>query len=174
MKIDCCNLPNFFECLFYFLSGVFFLFLHREILGEWGVFQQEILQCCSTKTRVRGAIVFFYVFLFFRAYISWWNNERELYNGKWKKNRSYQREETRRKGCEIHIKKYIDEYSTMWPKFFDVKSHLYFFLFLFFSLQQFNEILFFYHFWSNFSIVQTCAAKKFKCDFKKVLATLCC
>ena len=44
---------------------VFFLFLHREILGEWGVFQQEILQFCSTKTRVRGAIVFFYVFLFF-------------------------------------------------------------------------------------------------------------
>jgi len=60
------------------------------------------------------------------------------------KNRSYQREETRRKGCEIHIKKYIDEYSTMWQKFFDVKSH-FFFLFLFFSLQQFNEILFFYH-----------------------------
>ena len=35
-----------------------------------------------------------------------------------KKQRSYQQEETRRKGCEIHIKKYIDEYSTMWPKFF--------------------------------------------------------
>jgi len=24
VKIDCCNLPNFFECLFYFLSGMFF------------------------------------------------------------------------------------------------------------------------------------------------------
>ena len=63
-----------------------------------------------------------------------------------KKQRSYQREETRRKGCEIHIKKYIDEYSTMWPKFLDVKSHFIFiFISIFFSLQQFNEILFFYH-----------------------------
>jgi len=43
--------------------------------------------------------------------------------------RSYQREETRRKGCEIHIKKYIDEYSTMWPKFFDVKSHFFFYFY---------------------------------------------
>jgi len=112
VKIDCCNLPNLFECLFYFISGL-------------GCISTRNFAILLYKTRVGGAIVFFYVFLFFRAYISWWN-ERELYNGKWKKQRSYQREETRRKGCEIHIKKYIDEYSTMWPKFFDVKSHFFF------------------------------------------------
>ena len=68
VKIDCCNLPNFFECLFYFLSGVFFLFLHREILGEWGVFQQEILQFCSTKHEL-GEQLYFFMFSFFFEHI---------------------------------------------------------------------------------------------------------
>lgn len=121
--------------------------------GNGGVFQQEILQFCSTK----GSKCIFLCFPFFRAYISWWN-ERELYNGKWKK-RSYQREETRRKGCEIHIKKYI-EYNTKWPKNFN-KSRICLLSISIFS--PCNDLTRFFFFLSIFKInyvVPTCAVAK--------------
>jgi len=121
----------FWMPLLFYKLGCFFLFFHREILGEWGVFQQEILQFCSIKHE-SGEQLYFFMFSFFSSIYIMMKWERELYNGKWKKQRSYQREETRRKGCEIHIKKYIDEYSTMWPKFFgyEVAFHFYFYFFL--------------------------------------------
>lgn len=85
-------------------------------MGEWGVFQQEILQFCSTKHEL-GEQLYFFMFSFFFEHI-YHDEMRGNYIMENEEKRSYQREETRRKGCEIHIKKYIDEYSTMWPKFF--------------------------------------------------------
>lgn len=119
--------------LLFYKLGCFFLFFHREILGEWGVFQQEILQFCSIKHE-SGEQLYFFMFSFFFEHIYHDEMREGIYimENEKKQQRSYQREETRRKGCEIHIKKYIDEYSTMWPKFFgcEVAFHFYFYLFL--------------------------------------------
>ena len=79
-------------------------------------FNKKFCNSALQKHELGEQLYFFYVFLFFEHIYH--DEMRGNYIMENEKKRSYQREETRRKGCEIHIKKYIDDYSTMWPKSF--------------------------------------------------------